>query len=374
MNASQYDAERHAESQRLVDKKQPPLLRMEAPTLTINPDACVTLALADQSVRIISVGKDLDSQREFSVRSKLDADKLALLFRTSTIDVLFADRKTVSVAARTLASSDNRRTVRIAKIITYLSKCPAINQCSVLTTALGRKYWTPGSAKSVDDISRWATYFRIPTGTSRYAMVPDLIELATTGSTPVFDPKFRSQSQTVTSAFLRGNKANADAFSAISHLCDTWTAVENADPVLYQRGILTGQTPRIVPRKRQGSGVVAAISTPMKLRVGNTVLLFGHNMQQGLLVVLASLEFDMSTSELLAVFDSPRKSRSSNRKTRTDGFDVLWSHESLGHEFYAINQPYIPWSSAPSAKSATSQPKRGSALEIPLDVALAAAN
>ena len=372
---SQYDAHCYAESKQRVANGLLPLLRMEAPTLTVNPAACMTLAQSKGGVRVIRIGEELIGGELGSLAHKaaLDGADIAAIFSSVLTDVLFVDRKTVAAAMQTLAESDDGKVSRLAKIIGYLSKQPVINQCSVLTTALGRKYWAPGGPKLADDLDAWASSFKILAGSSRYAMVPELVSLVSAGTLPVFDPLFRNQSATATSAFLRGNKASVDAFTSISQLQDTWKAVENADPVLYARGILTGDTARIVPIERRGQGVVARISTPLKLRPGGTLLLFGYRMGKGLQVVLSHLDFDPAAGELLAIFESPRKSQFSNLRARENGFDVLWRQESMHQEFFAVSEPYIPRNSFRGASKPTAQPRRGSVREIPLDVALAAA-
>lgn len=371
---AQYDASHTKASLEHVAAGGAPIARMGSATLTTLLPSCVTLAHVGRGVRMVRIGEEIVDPKivELAHVGTLTAEHLATLLSTSLVDVLFVDRGAVSAATRTLASSPDKNIARLARIVTYLAKCPVVNQCAVLTSALATKFWAPEPKKS-DDIGAWASWFKVGDTTNPLTAVPDLVGLATTGVPPLFDPLFRAQSGAATAALLRGRAGSTDAFVAISHLMDTWRSIENIDPILCQRSVLTGEAARIVPLERSGSNVIATISTPLKLRPGSTVLLFEPGVTtQELPVVLASLDFDSDAGMLLARFGSTRLDPFSKRQARRNGFDVLLGRESIGKEFLIAAKPYVPRSASFRPKGSGVSSGLGSTLAIPLDIALAA--
>jgi len=387
MKTPQYDAICYTESAERVAKGWVPKLRTEAPGLTIDSKVTVYLAAGRDggskaaAIRIIGRGHEVFGKSEpggVSVNVDLTAADLMKLFTvTSLVDVCFADRRSVAVAAKILGRSKDRNQTRVGKIVSYLSKVPAMNHCAVLTSALAKKYWTPGGASHSDDLEMWTRVFNVDTDQPRFGQAKDLCAIAEAGNIPVFPSvNFRSSAASITSALLRGNRSRVDAFNQLQSHNDQCDAIEGSDPILYERGLLSGSTAKINPIRTEGARVIAEVSTPFKLRPGHAITLFGPEMKEGLPAMLLGLDFDPVMETLTATF-GPVGSTSTkpNSRRKQSGFDVLTSLGSRDKSFYGINEPFL-------GSGRTYGPRRrgqngltaGSNREIPLDVSLAAAD
>lgn len=387
MDITQFDADSHAESTQRVSQGRPPLPRLAAGTLTVTSKATIVLGCGNSgAVRVVTRSVELGTKHSLSipVGRNLEVTEIADMFTaTGLLDVVMADNATVSAVAKILAASKDPKQKRLAKIVLYLSKQPAINQCSVLTAALAAKFWTPGGTKHSHDLSMWGRAFGL-NGTGRYSNVSELVVVACSGESPIVKlGNLRNSSSNVTSALLRGNRARVNAFDALSKHGDFWAAIEGSDPVLYRRGVLIGSTASITPIVRHdGARLTAAVSTPFKLRDGTEILVFSPTAQtlEVRKAVLHHMDFD-TDSNRLRVTIGPVVTTGKNRAARgrslaSEQWESLCRPSNIGRELFAITAPYLGGGfrggKGKTAGGGT-QPTGRTGRDIPLDVALAAA-
>jgi hypothetical protein len=228
-----YDSHHRSLSAKRVEEGYAPALRMQAPALTFQPASGVIIAAGRRGgVRIISKGSDLTEGPAAGLSTGVDlsADDLATVFtRTALIDVLFVDRRSLATAAKLLGRSDKPAHARLGRTISYLGRQPCIHQCSVLTSALARKYWVPTNGDS-DDLASWARWMRLLAGRSAFSEVPRLVAAASDGEIRwLGSPGFRSRSTTITGELLRGRRGRINAYAALSTHGDMWKSVESAE-------------------------------------------------------------------------------------------------------------------------------------------------
>lgn len=372
-----YDSHHRSLSAQLVEEGDAPALRMRAPALTFQPSSGIVIAAGRRGgVRIISKGSDLieGPATALSTGVNLSADDLATAFTsTALIDVLFVDRRSLAVASKLLGRSDKPAHARLGRTIAYLGRQPCIHQCSVLTSALSRKYWVPTNGDS-DDLTSWAQWMRLLAGPSAFSEVPRLVALASDGEIRwLGSPGFRSRSTTITSALLRGRRGRIEAYTALSTHGDMWKSVESADPLLLERGLLDGSTARLVPTSVVGASVIAEVSTPFKLRPGNDFTLFGPTTTKGLPIRLDSLSFDPVSERLTAKLTAPAPTgrRSTGARRTKTGLDEVSRSGAMGATYYGTATPY---SGSNWQKPAPQSDDSPAVRELPLDVALAAAD
>jgi len=383
---AEFDADCHQRSANQVADGGMPIVRLAAGTLTVDPEATVVLGSGKSgAVRVLTQSRGLPSKHptlRLPSGINLEAQTLADMFTsTGLVDTVLADQATVRAVAKILAASADTKIKRLARIVTYLAKQPAINQCAVLTTALAAKFWSPSGPRQADDLTMWSQAFGLD-GTGRFDNVRDLVSFASVGESPVIRRSdLRTSSQAVTSALLRGNKAKVDAFESLQSHGDLWSAVEGSDPHLYRRGLLVGSTVAMSPIKRNGIQLVADVSTPFKLRTGSEILVFCPDKLSDELIrgVLNHMDFDTETDRLQVELGPPRiRTKKSSAASADSGqWERLCSRTNFGrHDLFAITAPYMGWSGFRGGRSrngAQAANTGASSREVPLDVALAAA-
>ncbi len=372
MNTREFDAMMHEASAKRVASGKSPTLRMTAPTLFSLEESTVFLASGRSgAVRAIGWGSMVKSAKGFEdVRSdrNLTGPEIAGFFtETGTVDVCFVDHASLSATVKLLSTSTTGFRYNVGRVVKYLAAQPALARCSVLTNTLALKYWAPTGLES-NDLNAWASMFAVAPSTNRHARAAILASKVRTGSLPVLPTaNFRTSSNNIAYSLLRGSGSKVEAFTAVQNHKDLWDAVCGCDPLLYERGLLVGSTARIVPVRTVGGVLEAEVSTPFKLRPGNNVTVFGGALPKGLPVRLRELDFDNETGKLFAKI-APASRR---KKGEPDGFFFLSVPESVGQEFFAINEPFSGGGFAGGRRSSTgNEPRR--TRDLPLDVSLAA--
>ena len=304
MNIKEYDEIQQTASREKIASGDGPLARMKAPTLFATEAKSVYL-VTDRAGKVSIMGAGVEAQESDVVRSlkgDLSGSGVVDLFRhTSLLDVCFVNRPSLLAAVKLVTASKRGTDQRDARVIKYLAEQPAIARCSVLTTALAQKFWTPNDESFRPDfVGSWSSAFGI-TGTSRLEAVLRLADKARAGSLDVLPTaNFRTSSSNIANLLFRWSGAKNEAFSALQNHSDLWEAACGSDPLSYERGLVTGSTVRVVPVGRDGDAVLARVSTPFKLRPGNNITVFGGVMPKGLPVKLRELDFDNETGSLMA--------------------------------------------------------------------------
>jgi len=374
-----FDAEHHQLSAEQVATGGHPLMRMSAPTLTTTPEAMVVIGAGRSgAVRCIAKTPDLPSTHPMlhvPVSQNLTAQTLADLFTTTgLVDVVIADRITVRAVVGILAKDTNPKSKWLSKIIGYLARRPAINQCAVLTDALAEKFWCPAGSNA-DDLRMWGQALGMTA--SRYGGVRELIAACTDGvpSVVVGRSNLRNSSSDVTSAMLRGNKARVDAFDALGTHEGMWAALQGSDPVLYRRGLRTGSTVALTIADNMSSHLTCSVSTPCKLRTGSTVVAFTTN-GTVFQVRLERMDFDPATEQLQVVLGPGTGTKILGSGGLRNQWTMMCQYPVGSDGFCAITAPFMGRSSSRFAGAqrfgpavAARRPNRS----VPLDVALAAA-
>jgi hypothetical protein len=372
MNTKEFDAMKREQSAERVASGKSPTPRMTSATLFSLEESTVFLASGKSgAVRAIGWGNGV---REHSSLSGISADRnlssteiAAFFTESSLIDVCFVDRASMSATVKLLSASKTGFESRVGRVVKYLAGQPVLARCSVLTDMLAQKFWAP-TGIDASNLDAWASTILGARSASRYARAQFLASLVRVGSLPVLpSANFRTSSNAIANSLLRWSGAKVEAFTAVQNHNDLWEAVCGSDPLLYERGLLVGSTARIVPVRTVDGVLEAEASMPFKLRPGNNITVFGGALPKGLPVRLTALDFDNETGKLLARI-APASRR---KKGEPDGFFFLSVEESVGKEFYAINEPFSGGGFSGGRRSATGdEPKR--TRELPLDVSLAA--
>ena len=372
MNTREFDAVKREQSAERVASGKSPTPRMTAQTLYSIEENTVYLASGKSgAVRAIGWGNGVRPHSSLSERSadrNLTSTEIASFFAdTALVDICFVDRASLSATVKILSASKNSFESRVGRVVKYLAAQPALGRCAVLTDALSQKFWAP-TGVATSDLNAWASMFAVPTSATRYARAQFLASLARAGSLPVLPgANFRTSSNAIANSLLRWSGAKVEAFTAVQNHNDLWEAVCGSDPLLYERGLLVGSTARIVPVRTVDGVLEAEVSMPFKLRPGNNITVFGGELPKGLPVRLRALDFDNETGKLLAKI-APASRR---KKGEPDGFFFLSVSESVGKEFFAINEPFSGGGFFGGKRSATGDEQRRTR-DLPLDVSLAA--
>lgn len=379
MNTREFDALMHEKSAQRVMAGKGPLPRMSVPTLYSRESSTVYLASGSSgAVRAIGwthEARDKDNNKQhspalqgISAARNLTATEIANFFTsTSLLDVCFVDRASLLAAVKLLSASKVGAENRVGRVVKYLAAQPAMSRCSVLTTALAQKYWTPTDFNA-SDFNAWAAMLRVDPDQTRFERAKLLAERARAGKKEVIPAaNFTTSSNTIANSLLRWNSAKVEAFTAVQSHNDLWEAVCGSDPLLYERGLLVGSTARIVPICYEGGVLEAEASTPFKLRPGSNIMVFGGVFPKGLPVRLNALDFNADTGKLIAKIVRVTKK---SRKGEPDGFFFLSDETSRGKEFYAISEPFTGGGGFSPRAKATDGKMRSR--DIPLDVSLAA--
>ena len=373
MNTKEFDAMMREQSAKRVAVGKSPMPRMTAPTLFSLEENTVYLASGKSgAVRAIGWGSGVKSAQGLEgigADRNLTSTEIASFFITNAafIDVCFVDHASLSATVKILSASRTGIESRVGRVVKYLAGQSALSRCSVLTDALGQKFWAPTGFGS-SDLNAWASMFDMPDSSTRVARARSLASLARAGSLPVLPTaNFRTSSNTIAHSLLRWSGAKVEAFTAVQNHNDLWEAVCGSDPLLYERGLLVGSTARIVPVRTVGGVLEAEVSMPFKLRPGNNITVFGGMVPKGLPVRLTALDFDNESGKLLAKITRVVR----RKKGEPDGYFFLSVPESVGKEFFAINEPFSGGGFAGGKRSTTGDEQRRTR-DLPLDVSLAA--
>jgi len=382
-----FDSDAYAQSTAQVADGSMPMLRMAAGTLIVNPEATVVLGSGKSgAVRIVANSAGIaQSKPLLSVPTgvNLSPGQLATLFTsTGLVDIVMADTLTVKAVVTLLASSSDPKDKRVARVVGYLSKQPVISQCSVLTTALAMKFWTPGGPKHSGDLVMWSRAFGLTGEKHRFSHLDDLMSFARVGQSHIVNrSQLRESSLDVTKALLRGKRGRVDAFEALQQHNEKWASVEGSDPHLYKRGLLIGSTAQVIPIRRDGVRLISDVSTPFKLRPGSEITVFCPDSAPSSLTQarLEHMDFNADTGRLgveLGPLTSKRLSRT-QRTLHTNTWELLCRRTNFGRsDLFAISTPYMGgsgWSINRRGQGATANTPVAPVREVPLDVALAAA-
>jgi hypothetical protein len=368
MNTREYDAKmKEASGARVADGKTP-TPRLSSPSLYGTDDNLVQLRLNENGQVVLGhLGADVRGNLSPMIGKALKATNLSDLLHTSGLpEIMFDDQRTLAVALKSLSASTVRQHSRDARIVKYLANQPGMARCCVLTDLLSQRFWaTP--TMNADVIGDWSAVFGLGT-LSESERFSTLVDRVSAGKSDVLTaPNFRISAKFIADSLLRNNSSKAETFTALQNHNDVWEAVCGSDPLLYERGLLVGSTARIVPIDRDGVFVLCEVSTPFKLRPGNSIMVFGGVFPKGLPLKLVSLDFDAATGKLIAKITG---SQTKSNKGEPKGFFFLSDETQRGHEFFAINEPFLGGGKN-FAKKATAAAKGGKR-EIPLDVSLAA--
>jgi hypothetical protein len=372
MNTKEFDAKKREQSAERVATGKSPTPRMAAHALFSTEENTVFLASGKSgAVRAIGWGNGVKASRGFegigADRNLTSTEIVSFFTETALVDVCFVDRASLSATLKLLSASKIGFESRVGRVVKYLAAQPALARCSVLTDLLAQKYWAP-TGLDTSDINAWASMFVVAPSESRYARAQFLASMVRAGSLPVLPTaNFRTSSNTIANSLLRWSGAKVEAFTAVQNHNDLWSAVCGSDPLLYERGLLVGSTARIVPLRTVDGVLEAEVSMPFKLRPGNNITVFGGAMPKGLPVRLRELDFDNETGRLLAkIIPASRR-----RRGEPDGYFFLSVSESVGKEFFAINEPFSGGGFSGGRRSTTGDEQRRTR-ELPLDVSLAA--
>ncbi len=379
MNTREFDALMHEESAQRVLSGKGPVPRMSVPTLYAKENSTLFLASGSSgAVRAIGWAhevRDKDGNRQhspalagISTTRNLTTTEIANFFTgTSLLDVCFVDRASLIATVKLLSASKIGTESRVGRVVKYLAAQPAMSRCSVLTTALAQKYWTPTDFNA-SDFNAWAAMFKVDADLTRFERSKILAERARAGKKEVIPAaNFVTSSNTIANSLLRWSGAKVEAFTAVQNHNDMWEAVCGSDPLLYERGLLIGSTARIVPISYDGGVIDAEVSTPFKLRPGSNIMVFGGVFPKGLPVRLNALDFDADSGKLIAKIVRVAKKP---KRGEPDGFFFLSDDTSRGKEFHAINEPFMGGGGfSPRAKASDGKMR---SRDIPLDVSLAA--
>ncbi len=379
MNTREFDAMKHEESAKRVLAGHSPVPRMSVPTLYARENSVVYLASGSSgAVRAIGwnhEARDKDDNKQHSpalqgvsATRNLTSTEIANLFTsTSLLDVCFVDRASLLATVKILSASKIGTESRVGRVVKYLAAQPAMSRCSVLTTTLAQKYWTPTDFNA-SDFNSWAAMFKVDPDFTRFERAKLLAEKARAGKKEVIPAaNFTTSSNIIANSLLRWSGAKVEAFTAVQNHNDLWEAVCGSDPLLYERGLLIGSTARIVPVSYEGGVIEAEVSTPFKLRPGSNITVFGGVFPKGLPVRLNALDFNADTGKLIAKIIRVAKKP---KRGEPDGFFFLSDDHSRGKEFFAINEPFTGGGGfTPRSKSSDGKMR---SRDIPLDVSLAA--
>ena len=372
MNTREFDATKREQSVKRVASGKSPTPRMTAPTLYSLEENTVFLASGRSgAVRAIGWGNKVESAKGFENlqpdRNLTSVEIAGFFTETALIDVCFVDRTSLSATVKLLSTSTTGFRHGVGRVVKYLAGQPAMSRCAVLTDALAQKFWAP-TGLDTGDLNGWASMFDVTSSANRFARAQLLASKVRAGSLPVLPTaNLRTSSNQIADSLLRWSGAKVAAFTAVQGHNDLWEAVCGCDPLLYERGLLVGSTARIVPVRLADGILEAEVSMPFKLRPGKNITVFGGALPKGLPVRLRELDFDNETGKLLAKI-APASRR---KKGEPDGFFFLSVEESVGQEFYAINEPFSGGGYSGGKRSATGdEPRR--TRDLPLDVSLAA--
>jgi hypothetical protein len=378
---AEFDEEHYAASSEQVASGGLPVQRMRSATLTVTPESMIVLGSgASGAVRIIARHMAPASGAHNKVPPKgqdLSATQIAFLFTdTGLIDVVMADGATVKAVTAILSGSPDPMEKRLAKIVRYLAKQPAINHCAVLTNALREKFWSPDGPSRFDDLRMWGSAFHFDHGSSRFGAIDDLIDICRVGKSPLVDRKsLRNSSSTITKELLRGRRSRVSAFDALQSHGDMWNAVCGSDGILYKRGTVIGSTVAVSPVDRHGAKLIATVSMPFKLRVGSEIAVFTPGADETYArAQLEGMDFDAATNSLMVRL-APVQRRSKDTREQSARWENLCGSRNFGRsDLFAVAAPFMGggWGNRGSKSSGQTAGNGSISREVPLDVALAA--
>ncbi len=379
---TEFDNEHYTASAEQVASGGLPVQRMHSATLTVTPESMVVLGSGTSgAVRIIArhLAPSSGAHGKVPAQGKdLSATQIAGLFtETGLVDVVMADGATVKAVAAILSASADPMEKRLAKIVRYLAKQPAINQCAVLTTALREKFWSPAGPARFDDLRMWGAAFKLDRSTSRFGAIDDLIGICRVWTSPLVNRKaLRNSSSAITSALLRGRKSRVSAFDALQSHGDMWSAVCGSDSILYRRATIIGSTVAMSPVERRGTSLIATVSMPFKLRVGSELAVFTPGSNDIVArAQLAGMDFDAATDSLMVRLTPLQQRGKYGDREQEARWESLCGSRNFGRsDLFAVGTPFMGagWSGRKGGKQSGQTGDGGISREVPLDVALAA--
>jgi hypothetical protein len=181
---------------------------------------------------------------------------------------------------------------------------------------------------------------------------------------------FESEDKALESVVRRGASSAMAAYDASNSVSEAWGAYERIDTILRYRYLVTGEVARVTPIRRNGSEVVAALSTPFKVREGEVMVVSESDPSQLTRpAALVALGYDV-THGLIGAFASPGK------RSRSDAIPTLIAAHAARESVLITGSPYLGsgsftpsvfrWATKNGAEQAEPIVR-----DVPLDVALA---
>ena len=304
MDTRQFDEEKRLISAARLDDGLTPLPRLHAPTLYSLVDNVVCLIAKNSEVRVLYAGANTSAASREG--NPLGADDLQSLLDERNANLCFVSRQTLTAAQRILEPYYKY----VPRKIESLARQNGVDKITILPSLLSQKFWRP---ESMDDTLRaWVAAFDVKSLTAK-EKVQFFLEKVTEGDVPAFRRRPRrvgdapkpplnvaGSGHAVSNALLRGS--SSEAYLAMEAHAGVWAAVVNSDPLLHQRGLLTGATATFTPTESPFADVVVGVvSTPFKIRPGSEIRMFSPSLDfAGYTCTLSSLGFDPDTDQLMA--------------------------------------------------------------------------
>lgn len=302
-----------------------------------------------------------------------DAESVSTAFNSPGILAMPVDRTAHKAMIKRCdkAGETHRATTRL---LDFAVRMPMSSRMLVLTEALARKFWiqTDLSTSSVTD---WCTAFGMTRKVESLVWLAGRVfdETNMTGKQNTYRTSmFEAEEKALASVVERGTSAAIAAFESSNSVSEAWSAYERIDAVLRYRYLVTGEVARITPIRRNGTEVVAALSTPFKVREGE-VMAVSESDRDGLTrpCVLSSLGYD-EVHGLIGTFSSPGK------RSRSDAIPTLIAAHAARESLLITGSPYLGagnftasvfrWTTKSGAEKAEAIER-----DTPLDVTLAGA-
>lgn len=284
---------------------------------------------------------------------------------------------------------DDRRT---AHQVGVLRRMTASSKMLVLSTALGRTFWTP-AGQDESNITAWSRALGTQDGPAGWR------DLAGHALLPAFDYDTRyvnehgvvqvrgynkqireAEDEVCQSDTLRklSTSAAVAGYSMCTAVDGLFAAICRTDPLLIPYYLLTGEVVAMTARRFEGSLLVGELSTPSKLRSGKDMLvIMGDRISD---VHLDSLGYDEDRDVLLgAVAQTKTARRADAKRGRSSGVDeagLLFDMGRYDGVIYLTDRPFSPRQTASPAKwssASTESLPPLAPMNMPLDVAVAGA-
>lgn len=237
-----------------------------------------------------------------------------------------------STVGRALAMCRRHKTPEaftLQRVMTLASSLPTSSRMPILTDALSAKFWMP-TAGDPRSLTAWAQALDLADLPALDAMVAMRRMVCSQAQSARMTRIAKAEAYMLASARFSGLTNACSTYSSAESINDMWAVVCCTDPLLSGRGVLEGTVAHLSPMTLEEQTFTAALTSPMKLRVGKEVVLM--NADHTLVASSELLGLAVVGPNLIGTFSMPKPRSVQGRWVR---HEVL--HEQ---DLYATAKPF----------------------------------